>query len=116
MEIHNSRMANEVMRQCVLAYDPQLARFGGNEPTTYPYSKWCAFSLEQDLACKMCASLNVQELTGELSASFPDIRRANLPPLYVCKEIVVCLDCGFTELVIPAPELERLKKGKAASA
>lgn len=68
------------------------------------------------MACKMCASLNLQKLTGELSASFPDVMRANLPPLYVCKEVVVCLDCGFTELVIPAPELERLKKGKAASA
>jgi hypothetical protein len=100
----------------MLKYNPQVARFGVNEPTTYPYSQWCAFSLERDLACKMCASLNVQELTGELSASFPDIKRANLPPIYVCKEIVVCLDCGFTEIVIPASELERLKKGKAVSA
>jgi hypothetical protein len=68
------------------------------------------------VACKLCASVNTQKLTGELSASFPDIKSANLPPIYVCKEVVVCLDCGFTELVIPAPELERLKKGKAASA
>jgi hypothetical protein len=65
--------------------------------------------------CKVCGSVNLQELTGELSASFPDVKRANLPPLYVCKEVVVCLDCGFTELVIPAPELDRLKKVTAAS-
>lgn len=75
----------------------------------------CANSLEQDVACRVCDSANLQKLTGELSASFPDVKRANLPPIYVCKEVVVCLDCGFAELVIPAPELERFKKGNAAS-
>jgi hypothetical protein len=68
------------------------------------------------MACKICASPNLQKLTGELSASFPDVRSANLPPIYVCKEVLVCLDCGFAELVIPPRELERLKKGTAASA
>lgn len=67
------------------------------------------------MACKLCASTNLQELTGELSASFSDVKRANLPPVYVCKEVLVCLDCGFVELVLPARELERLKKGAAAS-
>jgi hypothetical protein len=63
----------------------------------------------------MCSSVNLQRMTGELSASFPDLERVNLPPIYVCKEVMVCLDCGFTELVIPAPELEGFKKGAAAS-
>lgn len=63
----------------------------------------------------MCASVNLQKLSGELSASFPDLDRAKLPPLYVCKEIVICLDCGFAELVIPGPELMRLQKVAAAS-
>jgi hypothetical protein len=67
------------------------------------------------VACKMCASVNLQKLMGELSASFPDVKRAKLPPLYVCSEVVVCLDCGFTELIIPTHELERLKEGTAAS-
>jgi hypothetical protein len=67
------------------------------------------------MACKVCASQNIQKLKGELSASFPDVKRANLPPVYVCQELMVCLNCGFAELVIPAPDLERLKKGSAAS-
>lgn len=68
------------------------------------------------MTCKACASANLQKLTGELSASFPDVGRANLAPVYVCQEVVVCLDCGFTELFVPAMELEKLKKGNAASA
>lgn len=68
------------------------------------------------MTCKACASENLQELTGELSASFPDIKRSNIQPLYVCQRVVVCLDCGFTELVIPAAELELLRKGRSSSA
>jgi hypothetical protein len=67
------------------------------------------------MACKVCGSASLQRLKGELSASFPDLNRANLSPVYVCQEVMVCLDCGFAELVIPAPELERLKQGTAAS-
>jgi hypothetical protein len=67
------------------------------------------------MACKVCASENLQELEGELSASFPDMRRSNVQPVYVCQRVVACLDCGFTELVIPAAELELLKNGLSAS-
>lgn len=67
------------------------------------------------MACKICASANLQKLTGELSASFPDLQRAVLPPIYVCQEVMVCLDCGFAELFIPIPELDRLKQVRATS-
>jgi hypothetical protein len=67
------------------------------------------------VACKGCGSANLQRLKGELSASFPDLKRASLPPIYICQEVTVCLDCGSAELVIPLPELERLKKGSAAT-
>jgi hypothetical protein len=63
----------------------------------------------------MCASENLQELAGELSASFPDLKRSKIPPIYVCQRVIVCLDCGVAEIVIPAAELELLKKGRASS-
>ena len=68
------------------------------------------------MACKACASANLQKLSGELSASSPDVKGANLPPIYVCQDVVVCLDCGFAELVIPALELEQFKRRNAARA
>jgi hypothetical protein len=58
------------------------------------------------MACKKCASENLQRLTAELSASAPHVDDVNHPPIYVCQELLVCLDCGFSELVISAPELE----------
>jgi hypothetical protein len=67
------------------------------------------------MTCKACGSKSLQELSGELTASFPDLKRSNVPPIYVCQHVLVCLDCGFAELVIPPPELEILKKAKTAS-
>src|SRR5277367_4466713 len=81
-----------------------------------PYVERAQPDRSRPMACKACASANLQKLTGELSASFSDVRRANISPVYVCQEVVVCLDCGFTELIIPTSELEQLKKGSAASA
>lgn len=66
------------------------------------------------MLCKACKSENLQKLDGELSASLPGINGLNVPPLYVCQSVVVCLDCGVAELVIPAGELQILKKGAAS--
>jgi hypothetical protein len=79
-----------------------------------PGLQFCADTLELAMACKACGSERQQELAGELTASFPGIKRAN-PPIYVSQHVVACLDCGFTALVLPKSELELLKKGRAAS-
>jgi hypothetical protein len=66
------------------------------------------------VACKRCGSICQQEFSGELSASFPDIRDVSLRPVYVCQQVLICLDCGFAELMVPGPELERLRRGSVA--
>ncbi len=68
------------------------------------------------MACKVCNSENLQKLEGELTASLPDLKGVSVPPIYICQSVLACMDCGFTELVIPAAELLSLKKAKAASA
>jgi hypothetical protein len=67
------------------------------------------------MACKACGAECMQELAGELTASFPDISRSTIPPIYVCQRVVVCLECGLAEMVLPERELELLKRGRAAS-
>lgn len=67
------------------------------------------------MACKICNSENLQRLDGELTASLPSLKTLKVPPIYVCQSVVVCLECGFSELVIPTTELQSLKKAKAAS-
>jgi hypothetical protein len=70
--------------------------------------------LEGTVACKQCGSIGQQEFSGELSASFPDIKEVSLWPVYVCQQVLICLKCGFAELMIPGSELERLREGSAA--
>lgn len=66
------------------------------------------------MPCKACKSENLQKLEGELSAISPGINALNVPPLYVCQKVLVCLDCGFAELVIPNKELQVLKEAAAS--
>ena len=66
------------------------------------------------MACKVCGSENLISLDGELSASFPSVKAVDFPPVYVCPKVLVCLDCGFAELIVPKKELESLKKASAA--
>jgi hypothetical protein len=63
------------------------------------------------MGCKACASNHLQEFAGEISANFPGVERSNLAPVYVSERLLICLDCGFTELKIQKPGLEKLKKG-----
>jgi hypothetical protein len=72
-------------------------------------------SLEWKMACKKCGSEAQQEFPGELNVNFPGVQGVNLSPVYIPLSIFVCLDCGFTELVIPGPGLDRLRKGMATS-
>lgn len=66
------------------------------------------------MPCKACKSENLQRLDGELTVSPPDPKALKVAPVYVCRSVLVCLDCGFTELIIPPDELRLLKKGKSA--
>ena len=66
------------------------------------------------MPCKACKSENLQRFEGELTASLPNLKAVNVPPVYVCQSVLVCLECGFAELVIPANELQSLRNGRAA--
>jgi hypothetical protein len=68
------------------------------------------------MVCKRCGSKNQQKFTGELSVSFSSIENINQRPVYVCQSIFICLVCGYADLMVPADELERLRKGVAVFA
>jgi hypothetical protein len=63
------------------------------------------------MPCKQCASSRQQDFQGELTVAFSGKERIDLSPVYVCQKTLVCLDCGYTELVVPAPQLEQIRKG-----
>ena len=58
--------------------------------------------------CKSCASGNHRPLNGEVDIHFPGLAGLNKPIVWVFPKLLSCLDCGFTEFVIPNPELQRI--------
>jgi hypothetical protein len=63
------------------------------------------------MACKSCGSEKQQHFSGELSVAFLAIEKLKQAPVYVIQKILVCLDCGYVEVVVPSAELEQLRKG-----
>ena len=95
----------EINTNNVLKFWHQIAFQGGH----------CVWRAWVKMACKVCKSENTQKFEGEFTASLPELKALKVPPIYVCQSILVCLDCGFAELVIPTSELQEIKKAKAAA-
>jgi predicted nucleic-acid-binding Zn-ribbon protein len=63
------------------------------------------------MVCISCGSEKQQHFSGELSVASVAIEKLKQAPVYVVKKILVCLDCGYTELIVPTTELAQLRKG-----
>ena len=64
-------------------------------------------------SCKSCSGLNLKTFNGEVAIHFPGLNGLNKPIVWVFPKIAVCLDCGFTEFVVPERELRVLVEGKS---
>jgi hypothetical protein len=67
------------------------------------------------MSCKSCKSENQSNFNGEIAIHFPGLRGLDNPIVWVFPKLVVCLDCGFTEFVIPEAELRVLREETARS-
>ena len=67
------------------------------------------------MACKSCGSVNHSKFAGEIGIHFPGLQDLDKPVVWVFPELVVCLDCGTAEFVVPEADLRQLVKGDAAA-
>jgi hypothetical protein len=68
------------------------------------------------MPCKSCESANQKKFIGEMGIRSPGLKNIDKPTVWVFPQLIVCLDCGTSELVVPENELgelRRLTKGKA---
>jgi hypothetical protein len=61
------------------------------------------------MLCKNCTSGNIRTFQSELTVTCPEFESLSRTPVYICQATSICLDCGHTEIAIPAEELEQLK-------
>jgi hypothetical protein len=72
-------------------------------------------SPEGNMQCKSCRTGNVSAFPAEINIHFPGPENWTKPPVWVFPQLLVCLNCGFTELVIPETELQLLVEGTVQS-
>jgi hypothetical protein len=66
--------------------------------------------------CKVCQSENQRDLGGEVAIHFRGLKNLDKPTVFVFPDLLVCLNCGFTEFVVPETELRQLVNSDAAAA
>ena len=66
------------------------------------------------MACKVCNSDNQTEFVAEISFVGAGRSALKQAPVYTIQKPLVCLECGFAELVVPKPELLALKGDRQA--
>jgi hypothetical protein len=60
------------------------------------------------MPCKACHSVNQSPFGGEIGVHFLGLRNIDTPTVWVFPQLLVCMDCGFTEFNVPEAERERL--------
>ena len=68
------------------------------------------------MRCKSCGSVNQSKFSAEMGIHFLGLNNMDKPVVWVFPEVVVCLDCGTAEFVVPEAELRQLAKGDAVAA
>ena len=63
------------------------------------------------MTCRSCRSVNQAEFPAELLIHFGGRKNLDKPGVLVFPKLLVCLDCGFLQSTVPAPELASLVAG-----
>ena len=62
------------------------------------------------MRCRSCRSANVKMFSAEIGIHFPGLKNLDKPVVWAFPSLLVCLDCGFTELSIPEEQRQELRR------
>jgi hypothetical protein len=65
------------------------------------------------MSCASCASVNEAEFNTEMMIHFPGLKHLANPGVFVFPKLLVCLDCGVSQLTLQETELRLVGKGDA---
>ena len=63
------------------------------------------------MGCKACVSKNQRSFNSEIAVHFSGLKGLDKPIVWVFPKLEVCLECGFTEFIVPERELRVLVQG-----
>jgi hypothetical protein len=62
------------------------------------------------MLCKTCGSTNLDKLSAETGIRRTGLKNIDKPAVFVFSDLIVCLDCGRAEFVVPKSELLQIPK------
>jgi hypothetical protein len=65
------------------------------------------------MSCKSCSSDNLRKFKTEIAVHFPFSENNDKPHVFLFPEILVCLKCGYGEVVVPEDQLRVLAEDTA---
>jgi len=65
------------------------------------------------MKCRSCGSKNQTEFASEVTVHLLGLQNLDKPTVLVFPKLLVCMDCGFTELTMTENELRMLGRGPA---
>jgi RNase P subunit RPR2 len=68
------------------------------------------------VTCKSCRSNLQKTFKAEIAIHFSGRENVDKPTVFVFPELLICLECGKAEFVVPEEKLRRLGKDEAAAA
>jgi hypothetical protein len=66
--------------------------------------------------CGSCGSINIDKFRAETGIRRPGLENIDNQTVLVFSQLIVCLDCGRAEFVVPYAELHRLPKRNISAA
>jgi hypothetical protein len=66
------------------------------------------------MPCKACGSPNHSTFSAEMNIHLRGVEGLDKPTVWIFPELLVCLDCGFAQCLIPETELPKLARGSPA--
>jgi hypothetical protein len=72
--------------------------------------------VERAVLCKACESVNQNKFVAEMGIRSPGLKNIDKPTVWVFPQLVVCMDCGMAEFVVPDAELRLLAEGGVVAA
>lgn len=68
------------------------------------------------MKCLSCHSSNQSVFPGELSIHFPGLEGLDRPTVWAFPQLLVCLDCGFTQFTLSSDQVRELKSDSRSNA
>jgi hypothetical protein len=66
------------------------------------------------MACRSCESKDQTEFSAEMSVHFLGLENVDKPQVWAFPRLLVCMNCGLTELTLAEKELRLLGKDPAS--